>query len=76
MIKVTCNEGMVNVHEVNGSGIRIISELCCIVAAVCEGWCSDEEESIRDFMKHVMILQVASALKEHEVLLHGEEVSE
>lgn len=67
MIKVNCNDGIVNVENVSGSGVQVMSELCCIVDAVCTGWCSDEEESIRDNLKGEMIRTVAHALAERNL---------
>lgn len=64
MIKVTANKGCVDVAEVAGTGHNVMSELCCIVDAVCTGWCSDEDEEIRDDMKRSMIKTVAYTLLE------------
>ena len=72
MIKVSANRCNVKIHEVSGSGIDIISELCCIVVAICQGWCSDEEDS--EGMKKSMIDYVAKTLLENEEFLNGKKV--
>ena len=75
MIKVTANKGEVDVHEVSGNAVQIMTELCCIVAAVCQGWCEDEEDS--EGMKTFMIKRVADALSwsESEGKLNGKKVN-
>lgn len=72
MIRVTSNNGIVDVHEVSGNGVQVMSDLCCIVAAVCQGWCEDEEDS--EGMKRRMILSVARTLLMAEEELNGKKV--
>ena len=72
MIKVTADKGDVNIHEVSGNGAQIMSELCCIVAAVCQGWSEDEEDS--EGMKKSMIRCVARTLIGAEDKLNGKKV--
>lgn len=38
MIKVKCEKGYVHVDEMEGNLGQIMSELCCIVDAVCTGF--------------------------------------
>ena len=61
MIKSEVNKGEVNIIEANGDGYTLMSELCCIVKAVCTGYCRDEEHS--EEMRKQMVLTVVTALK-------------
>lgn len=60
MIKVTVNKGECDVHEVSGTGIVIMSELCVIVKAVCAGYAQDESDP-KKFCSS-MVTSVAHAL--------------
>ena len=73
MIKVTANEGTVDVHEVSGSGTQIMSEICYIVAAVCQGWSEDEEES--ELIRKNMIEAIARTLLVTEGKINGKKVN-
>lgn len=73
MIKVTSNEGVVDVHDASGSRRQIMSELCCIVAAVCQGWSEDEEDS--EFIRKLMIETIASTLLMAEDKIIGKKVN-
>ena len=64
MIKVKGEKGYVHVDEMEGNLGQIMSELCCIVDAVCTGFCSDEPEQIKDYMRTKMIRTIAEALIE------------
>lgn len=61
MIKLEANKGEINIIEASGDGYTLMSELCCIVKAVCTGYCKDEDKS-KEMTKH-MVLCVAVALK-------------
>ena len=61
MIKVEVNKGYVDIKELSGTGINIMSELCCLVKAVCQGYCEDEDNS-KEKCSH-MVLAVADALE-------------
>ena len=61
MIKLEANKGEVNIIEAHGDGYTLMSELCCIVKAVCTGYCKDEEHSKE--MTKDMVLSVAVALR-------------
>lgn len=67
MIKVEVNEGFVHVSNVEGDGVLIMSELCCMVSSVCTAYCSDEEDG--EEMTKQMILLVSNALREHVSVL-------
>ena len=73
MIKVTADKGNVSVHEVSGNGVQIMSELCCIVAAVCQGWSEDEYD--REENEKAMIECVARTLLNAEDNLNGKKVN-
>lgn len=60
MIKSEVNKGHVYIKEIEGNGLTIMSELCCLVKAVCMGFCEDEKDS--EGMTSRMILSVADAL--------------
>ena len=64
MIKVKCEKDYVHVDELEGTMGQIMCELCCIVDAVCTGFCSDEPEIIKDYMRSKMIKTIANALIE------------
>ena len=59
MIKVTCNEGQLQM-QVEGNGITIMSELCVIIDSVCDSFTEDEEEP--KTYKNFMIMEIARAL--------------
>ena len=61
MIKLEANKGEVTIIEASGDGYTLMSELCCIVKAVCTGYCKDEDKSKE--MTKKMVLTVAVALK-------------
>lgn len=61
MIDVKVNMGTVDIKCAKGSGLHLMSELCCLVNAVCTGYCENEEHSKE--MTSRMILMVADALK-------------
>lgn len=73
MIKVTSNEGTVDVHEVSGSVTQIMFEGCCIVAAVCQGWAEDEEDS--ETIRKNMIEEIARTLLITEGKIIGKKVN-
>lgn len=73
MINVTSNEGTVDVHEVSGSSRQIMSELCCIIAAVCQGWAEDEEDS--ETIRKNMIEAIARTLLITEDKIIGKKVN-
>ena len=73
MIKVTSNEGTVDVHEISGRGTQIMSELCCIVAAVCEVWSGDEEDC--EVIRKNMIEAIARTLLITERKIIGKKVN-
>lgn len=64
MIKVVVNRGNVDIAEVCGNGLTLMSELCCLVKAVCTAFCEDEKDSRE--MTREMVLAVANALAHHE----------
>lgn len=64
MIKVKCEKSYVYVDEMRGKSGQIMSELCCIVDAVCTGFCSHEPEEIKDYMRTKMIRTIAEILLE------------
>ena len=45
MIKSEVNKGEVTLTQVEGTGLTIMSELCCLVKAVCTGFFADEENA-------------------------------
>lgn len=59
MVKAMCNLGHVEL-TVNGTGLTIMSELCCIVDTACERFTENEEDA--DGFKRVMIKEIAYAL--------------
>lgn len=61
MIKSEVNKGEVSLTHVEGTALTIMSELCCLVKAVCTGFFADEEHSKE--MTSRMVLMVADALK-------------
>ena len=61
MIKLTVNRGKINIDEISGNGVDIMSELCVIVKAVCTAFTEDEKE--RDKLCSNMVLMVSNALK-------------
>ena len=61
MIKVTANNGEVIVKRAEGTALILMTELCCIVKAVCTGFCKDEENS--EAMIESMVIAIADALK-------------
>ena len=64
MINVTCDKGNVHVAKMEGNALEIMSELCCIVDAICGAWCSDEKVSLKNDMQTAMIRSVAVTLIE------------
>ena len=60
MIKLTVNLGECNIEEASGTGVTLISELCVIVKAVCDGYSKDEDNS-KGF-SNSMVLAVVHAL--------------
>ena len=69
MIKVVVNRGTVDIAEICGNGLTLMSELCCLVKAVCTAFCEDEEDSKE--MTKEMILAVAEALEHHEKFMEA-----
>ena len=61
MIKAEVNKGNVDIIEAEGNGLVLMSELCCMVKAVCTAYFEDEEHSKE--MTRRMVLAVADALK-------------
>lgn len=61
MIKLEANKREVNIIEASGDGYTLMAELCCIVKAVCTGYCKDRDKS-KELTKE-MVLTVAVALK-------------
>ena len=61
MIKLTINRGDINIDEISGNGVDIMSELCVIVKAVCTAFTEDEKESEK--LCSNMVLMVSNALK-------------
>ena len=60
MVNVKCDGAELEV-EVKGTGIRVMTELCCIVDSVCHIFMEDEENA--EEMGDMMISQIASSLK-------------
>lgn len=60
MIKIEVNRGKVDIKEAEGNGFVLMSELCCIVKAICSAFCENEPDSKE--MQSKMILSVAEAL--------------
>lgn len=69
MIKVVVNRGNVDIKEICGNGLTLMTELCCLVKAVCTAFCEDEEDS-KELIKE-MVLAVADALEHHEKLMEA-----
>lgn len=61
MIKLTINKEHIDIHEISGNGVDIMSELCVIVKAVCTAFTEDKKE--RDKLCSNMVLMVSNALK-------------
>lgn len=61
MIKLTVNKDNINIHEISGNGVDIMSELCVIVEAVCTAFTENEKDSEK--MCSEMVLVVANTLK-------------
>lgn len=74
MIKSEVNKGEVTIMEVEGTGLTIMSELCCLVKAVCIGYCADEEHS--EEMTSTMVLHIAEALKVMEAVKRGDDLED
>lgn len=64
MINVNANNGRVVIKHAEGTAVILMSELCCIVNAVCTAFCEDEENS--EEMRKGMIITIADALKSKE----------
>lgn len=65
MIKVTANNGEVIVKRAEGTALILMTELCCIVKAVCTGFCKDEENS-EELIK-AMVISISDALRYVEI---------
>lgn len=74
MIEVKVNSGNVEVKRVQGTGIKIMADLCCLVKAVCMSFCEDEKDS--EEMTREMVLAIADALAQHEDLIQGEKLED
>ena len=62
MIDIKVDVDKVTIRNVEGNGLRIMSELCVIVDSVCSAWASDEEEDAYAY-RRVMMLNIAEAIK-------------
>lgn len=60
MIKITIDRGDCNIEEASGTGLTLMSELCVIVKAVCDGY-SKVEDNSKELCSN-MVLSVAHAL--------------
>ena len=69
MIKAEVNGGNVNIKDAKGNGVVLMSELCCLVKAVCIAYSEDEIDS--KGMAREMVLLVADALKQGEEIERG-----
>lgn len=74
MIEVKVNSGSVEIERVQGNGVGIMAELCCLVKAVCMSFCQDEKDS--EEMTRAMVSAIADALLQHEDLLQGEKLED
>lgn len=71
MIKVEVKRGAVDIKEAEGNGLCLMSELCCLVKAICTAY--NEDESNKDELTSNMVLMVADALKYGEEIKWGAE---
>ena len=60
MIKVKVNRGKVDIEEMEGNGVNLMSEACCIVKAICTAFCEDETD--KESMTKDMIFTIAKTL--------------
>lgn len=64
MVNVKCDGAEIEV-EIKGSGLRVMTELCCIVDSVCHIFMEDEENS--EEMGDMMMIQIATSLRRKAV---------
>ena len=62
MIDIKVDADEITIRNVEGNGLRIMSELCIIVDSVCSAWAADEEEDAKVF-RRVMMLNIADTIK-------------
>ena len=74
MIEEKVNSGNVEIKRVQGTGIRIMADLCCQGKDVCMSFCEDEKDS--EEMTREMVLAIADALAQHENLIQGEKLED